>query len=60
MMDVSIPMLPEPMTDETIYALSETLSRVSIAFDNIYFAQLHRHHAMLNEDSIRHPEKPWQ
>ncbi len=43
MMDDSMPLLTEPISDETAHALSEILSWVSITFDNTYYAQIRRH-----------------
>ena len=34
---------PNPLSDESAYAVSETLYRLAMAFDECYGAQIHRH-----------------
>jgi hypothetical protein len=59
MMDEELmPVLTEPVSDETAHALSEILSWLSITFDNTYYAQICRHHVEMNAHKSAKPGYP--
>ncbi len=51
--------LPESISDEAAFALSETLHWLTLTCDEKYFGQIRRHIKTLNEDQLVDPERPW-
>jgi hypothetical protein len=59
MSDHPMPVLPELLSDEAAFALSEALHWLVLVCDEKYFGQIRRHMATLNEDRLVDPEQPW-
>ncbi|MEA3300101.1 MAG: hypothetical protein U9R22_07735 [Pseudomonadota bacterium] len=59
MSDDPMTVLPEFLSDEAAFALSETLHWLALACEEKYFAQIRRHMATLNETGPVDPERPW-
>jgi len=47
----------EPMTDTEVYAVSDALQRIALAFEEQHYAQLQRHYA--NQEAGSHNAE-WQ
>jgi len=50
---------PESISDETAFALNETLHWLALVCDEKYFAQIRRHMATLDEARPVDPKQPW-
>ena len=51
--------LPEFLSDEAAFALSEALHWLALVCEEQYGAQIGRHMATLNEDRPIDPDQPW-
>ena len=52
--------LPENLSDEAAFALSEALHGLAIACDEKYFAQIRRHMATRDNLSLTDSKRPWE
>ena len=59
MSDHPIAALPQFLSDEAAFALSEALHWLALVCEEQYGAQIWRHMATLNEDRPVDPERPW-
>ncbi len=51
--------LPELISDETAFALSEVLHWLALTCDEKYFVQIRRHMATMNDVDPIDSESPW-
>ncbi len=58
-MNDEISPLPERLSDEAAFALSEALHWLALSCDEKYLGQIRRHLATLNEAEPVDPQQPW-
>ncbi len=54
------PPFTEALADETAYELADMLNRLSTAFENAYYAQIHRYLETMSENRDINNDQPWR
>jgi hypothetical protein len=51
--------IPEPISDEAAFALSELLHALAVACDDAYYGQIRRYLGTLDKAEPLDPARPW-